>query len=131
MIGVNHVVLIGHLGKVPDIKYLPTGLTIANFSLATSEKRKKPDGSYEDKTEWHKIVCLGRLAEICGEYLTKGSLVYIEGKIQSRYWEDKEGNKKGTTEIFASRLQMLDKKREGSKDDSSGGGAPVDEEVPF
>ena len=131
MIGVNHVVLIGHLGKVPDIKYLPTGLTIANFSLATSEKRKKQDGSYEDKTEWHKIVCLGRLAEICGEYLTEGSLVYIEGKIQSRYWEDKEGNKKGTTEILASRLQMLDKKRDGSKDDSSGGGVPVDEEVPF
>ena len=131
MIGVNHVVLIGHLGKVPDIKYLPTGLTIANFSLATSEKRKKQDGSYEDKTEWHKIVCLGRLAEICGEYLTEGSLVYIEGKIQSRYWEDKEGNKKGTTEILASRLQMLDKKRDGSKDDSPGGGAPVDEEVPF
>ena len=131
MIGVNHVVLIGHLGKVPDIKYLPTGLTIANVSLATSEKRKKQDGSYEDKTEWHKIVCLGRLAEICGEYLTVGSLVYIEGKIQSRYWEDKEGNKKSTTEILASRLQMLDKKRDSSGDDPSGGGAPVDDEAPF
>lgn len=100
---VNKVILIGRLGKDPEIRYTPSGTAVANLSLATSFKPK--DG--EEKTEWHRCVAFGRTAEVCGEYLHKGSQVYIEGRLQTRDWEDKEGNKRYTTEVLVERMQML------------------------
>lgn len=118
MAGVNKVILVGHLGKDPEMRYAASGLAIANFSLATSENRKDKEGNKETKTEWHRIVAFGKLAEICGEYLNKGKQIYIEGRIQTNKWEDKEGNTRYTTEIIASTMQML-----GSKGDNAGGGS--------
>ncbi len=109
-IGLNKVLLIGHLGRDPEIRYTPSGLAIATFSLATSESYTTKDGNRETKTEWHRIVAFGRLAEICGEYLNKGSMVYVEGRLQTREWEDRDGNKRWTTEIVLTNMQMLDKK---------------------
>ena len=99
------------------MRYTPGGLAVANFTLATSENRTSKDGTKETKTEWHRLVAFGKLAEICGEYLHKGKQIYIEGRIQTRNWEDKEGNKRYTTEIVANQMQML-----GSRGDSGGGG---------
>ncbi len=106
MAGLNKALLIGHLGKDPEIRYTPSGMAVANFSLATTENWTK-DGQRESRTEWHRIVAFGRLAEICGEYLSKGKQIYVEGKIQTREWEDKDGNKRYTTEIVANQMQML------------------------
>ena len=108
---VNKVILVGNLGKDPEMKYLPSGQALCNFSLATTESWTK-DGNRETRTEWHRITTFGKLAEICGEYLTKGKQVYIEGKLQTREWEDKDGNKRYTTEIVAKDMKML-----GHKDD--------------
>ncbi len=108
--GLNKVLLIGHLGRDPEIRYTPNGLAVVNFSLATSESYTTKDGARETRTEWHRIVAFGRLAEICGEYLNKGSMVFIEGRLQTREWEDRDGNKRWTTEIVANSMQMLDKK---------------------
>lgn len=113
MAGINKVILVGNLGADPEIRYTPGGMAVANFSLATSETFSK-DGQKQTKTEWHKIVAFGKLAEICGEYLSKGRQVYIEGKIQTRSWEDKEGVKKYMTEIVANSMQMLGSKGEGA-----------------
>lgn len=113
MAGINKVILVGNLGADPEIRYTPGGMAVANFSLATSETFSK-DGQKQTKTEWHKIVAFGKLAEICGEYLSKGKQVYIEGKIQTRSWEDKEGVKKYMTEIVANSMQMLGSKGEGA-----------------
>ena len=109
---VNKVILIGRLGADPELRYMPNGDPVANFNLATNESYKDKDGNTQEKTEWHRIVAFRRLAEICGEYLKKGKLVYIEGRIQSRSWEDKNGMKRYTTEIVANTMQMLDKKGE-------------------
>lgn len=106
MAGLNKAILIGNLGKDPEIRYTPSGMAVANFSLATTENWTK-DGQRESRTEWHRIVAFGRLAEICGEYLSKGKQIYVEGKIQTREWEDKDGNKRYTTEIVANQMQML------------------------
>jgi len=114
MAGVNKVILVGNLGADPEIRYTPSGTAVANFRLATSETRANKDGQKETRTEWHKIVTFGKLAEICGEYLAKGKQVYIEGKIQTRSWDDKDGNKKYMTEIVANTMQML-----GGKDSSA------------
>jgi len=114
MAGINKAILIGNLGQDPEIRYTPAGLAVAKFSIATSETRNK-DGEKETKTEWHRITAFGKLGEICGEYLSKGRQVYIEGRIQTSSWEDKDGNKRYTTEIIASQMQML-----GSRDDASG-----------
>ena len=102
MVGVNKAILIGRLGRDPETRYTTSGTAVCNFSMATSTK-------YNDKeqTEWHNIVTFGKLAEICGEYLTKGKQVYIEGRLQTREWEDKDGNKRKTTEIVANTMQML------------------------
>lgn len=116
---VNKVILIGRLGADPELKYMPSGDPVANFNLATNESYRDKDGNTQEKTEWHRIVAFKRLAEICGEYLKKGSLVYIEGRIQSRSWEDKNGVKRYTTEIITYTMQMLGKKAEideGTKD---------------
>ena len=108
MAGVNKVFIIGNLGRDPEMKYTESGTAVANFTIATSDEWKdKTTGEKKEKTEWHRIVAWRRLAEICGEYLRKGSQVYIEGKLQTRSWEDKEGNKRYTTEIVAQSMQML------------------------
>ncbi|MDP6616772.1 MAG: single-stranded DNA-binding protein [Gammaproteobacteria bacterium] len=106
--GVNKVILIGNLGKDPDTKYMPSGDCVCNFSLATTESwNDKTSGDKVEKTEWHNIVMFRRLAEIAGEYLRKGSQVYIEGKLQTRKWQDRDGNDRYTTEIRADQMQML------------------------
>ena len=105
--GLNKVILIGNLGRDPEVRYTPGGLAVANFSMATSETWTNKEGEKETRTEWHRIVAWGKLGEICGEYLSKGKQIYIEGRIQTREWEDKEGNKRYTTEIIASQMLML------------------------
>ena len=113
---VNKVILIGNLGKDPEVRYSQAGAAIASFNVATTETWKKQDGSKEELTEWHRIVAFGRLGEICGEYLSKGSKVFIEGRLQTRKWDDKDGNTKYTTEIVAREMKMLSPR--GSSGDS-------------
>ena len=121
----NKVFLVGHLGRDPEVRYIANGTAVANFSLATSEKY-----GGETKTEWHKVVVWGKLAEICGEYMHKGMLVAVDGRIQTNSWEDNEGNKRETKEIVASQVKMLggkgDKPREESKPTSS-----TEDDLPF
>ena len=113
--GVNKVILVGNLGNDPDIRYTAGGAAVANISLATAESWKdKNSGELQERTEWHRIVFFGRLAEIVGEYLRKGSQVYVEGRLQTRKWEDKEGHDRYTTEIVANEMQMLGSKSSGS-----------------
>lgn len=107
MAGVNKVILVGNLGRDPEVRYTKSGQAVASFSLATSESWKGKDGNKEEKTEWHRIVAWGKLGEICGEYLNKGKQVYIEGRLQTREWDDKDGNKRSTTEIVANNMTML------------------------
>jgi single-strand DNA-binding protein len=115
--GVNKVILIGNLGQDPEVKYMPNGNAVANVTIATSESWKdKNTGEQVDKTEWHRVVFFRRLAEIVGEYLKKGSKVYIEGKLQTRKWQDKNGKDNWTTEIIANEMQMLDSRGGGSSD---------------
>ena len=104
---INKVILVGNLGKDVDLRYTPAGIAVASFSLATSERYKDKDGKQHEKTEWHNVVAWRQLAEICDKYLTKGKQVYIEGKIQTRSYEDKDGNKRYITEIVADQMQML------------------------
>jgi len=104
---VNKVILVGHLGKDPVVTYTPSGVPMAKFTLATNEVFKDRSGEQKEHTEWHNIVAWNKLAEICGQYLTKGKLVYIEGTIRSRQWEDQAGNKRTAYDIIASRMQML------------------------
>ena len=107
MAGVNKVILIGNLGADPEIKYLSSGTTVVSFRIATTENRLNRSGEKVAFTEWHRIVAFGKLAEICGEYLHKGKQVYVEGRLQTRSWEDKDGNRKWRTEIVATQMQML------------------------
>ncbi|MFH1075408.1 MAG: single-stranded DNA-binding protein [Pseudomonadota bacterium] len=107
MASVNKVILIGNLGKDPEIRYTASGTAVANLSLATTDKWTNKNGEKETRTEWHRIVAWDKLAEICGKYLTKGKSVYIEGRIQTKDWEDAEGNKRQTKEIVAMAMQML------------------------
>jgi single-strand DNA-binding protein len=104
---VNKVILVGRLGKDPDVRYAASGTAVAKFSLATDERVPAGEGNWEDRTEWHTIVAFGKLAEICGNYLGKGKLVYIEGSIRTRQWEDPQGVKRYTTEIVARDMTML------------------------
>ena len=106
--GINKVILVGNLGNDPDIRYTAGGAAIANISLATTDSwRDKESGEQQERTEWHRVVFFGRLAEIVGEYLKKGSQVYVEGRLQTRKWQDKSGNDRYTTEIVANEMQML------------------------
>jgi single-strand DNA-binding protein len=107
MKGVNRAILIGNLGHDPEIRHTTSGQAVAHFTLATTEVRTNKDGKRDEFTEWHRIVAWGRLAEICGEYLSKGKTVYIEGTLRTRSWEDKEGKKRWTTEVIAQNMQML------------------------
>ena len=109
--GVNKVILIGSLGGDPEVRYTPSGSAVANITLATSESwRDKQSGESQERTEWHRVVFFNRLAEIAGEYLRKGSKIYIEGTLRTRKWQDKAGVERYTTEIVASEMQMLDRK---------------------
>ncbi len=127
MSGINKVMLIGRLGQDPEVRYTPDGTAVANFSIATSEEWKdKNSGEKRERTEWHRIVAWRRLGEICGEYLSKGRQVYIEGRIQTRQWDDRDGNKRYTTEIVAREMKMLDSRGAGS-----GGGESHPEEPPL
>lgn len=142
MASVNKAILIGNLGKDPEMKYMPNGKAVANFSIATSESWKdKSCGDKKEKTEWHNIVTFDKLAEICGQYLKKGSTVYIEGKLQTRKWQDKNGVDRYTTEILANEMKMLGGKKEGGGEKSeepaaysapsASGGASFDDDIPF
>ncbi|UCD70682.1 MAG: single-stranded DNA-binding protein [Syntrophobacterales bacterium] len=107
MAGINKVILVGNLGADPEVRYLNTGTAVANFRMATTQNIKNREGEREARTEWHRVVAFGRLAEICGEYLNKGKQVYIEGRLRTRSWDDRNGNKRWTTEIIATTMQML------------------------
>ena len=107
--GINKVILIGNLGADPETRAMPSGMTVANIRIATSENWKdKQSGEQKERTEWHNVAMFGRLGEIAGEYLKKGSKVYIEGSLRTRKWQDKQGNDRYTTEIIANEMQMLD-----------------------
>ncbi|MCC5915588.1 MAG: single-stranded DNA-binding protein [Balneolaceae bacterium] len=108
MSSLNKAMVIGRLGQDPEVRYTQSNTAVATLSVATSERYKDRNGEQQESTEWHRIVCFGRLAEICQQYLKKGSLAYFEGPIQTRSWEDKDGQKRYTTEIKALNMQMLD-----------------------
>jgi single-strand DNA-binding protein len=140
MRGVNKAIIVGTLGKDPEMRYMPSGSAVANLSVATSEQWKdKQSGEKQERTEWHRVAIFGKLAEIAGEYLRKGSQVYLEGKIQTRKWQDKEGKDRYSTEIVADTMQMLGGKRsdrsQQSSGETSGTDAPppgdFDDEIPF
>lgn len=127
MASLNRWTGIGYLGNAPEVQYLPSGDPVTKFSIACQESWKDSNGEKREHTEWINIVCFKKLAEICGQYLEKGSLVYVEGKIQTRSWDDKDGNKKFKTEILINTMKMLDKK----KGNGRGEVEPVDSDVPF
>jgi len=119
MASLNKVLLIANLGKDPEVRYTASGTAVASFSLATSEKFKNKGGEWEERTEWHNVILWGRLAEIAGEYLSKGKTVYIEGRLQTRKWQDKDGKDRFTTEIVGEKMQMLSRK-DGSNHEETG-----------
>ena len=113
---INRVILVGRLGRDPEMRYTGSGTPVVNFSLATNERWSDQNGGRQERTEWHNIVVWSKLAEICNQYLSKGQLVYIEGRLQTREWDDRDGNKRRTTEIVASGMRMLSPR---SEDDPS------------
>ena len=117
---VNKAILVGNLGKDPELRYTPSGTAVCTFSLATTDRFKNKQGEQQERTEWHNIVVWAGLAEICGKYLTKGKQIYIEGRIQNRSYDDRDGNKRYITEIVANEMQMLGR----AGDQGSGGGRP-------
>ena len=121
---VNKVILIGNLGSDPELKYTPSGAAVTNFNVATNEVWNDKDGNKQERTEWHRVVLWRKLAEIAGEYLKKGSKIYLEGRLQTRSWEDKDGVKRYTTEVVADNMTMLDAKSEGSGSDVSSAPPP-------
>jgi single-strand DNA-binding protein len=144
MAGINKVIIVGNLGKDPEVSYVPSGAAVAKFSVATSETWKdKNTGEKKERTEWHRIVAWDKLGEICGKYLSKGRQVYVEGKLQSRSYDDKEGVKRYVTEIIAQDVQFLGGNRDASDSGRSGGGpaqhepagghgpAAGDDDIPF
>ena len=134
MASVNKVILVGNLGKDPESRFLPDGGAVCNFSVATTDKWKDKSGEQQERTEWHRISTFAKLAEICGEYLKKGSQVYIEGRLQTRKWQDKEGHDRYTTEIVADRMQLVGGGREGGGGEvefnAAGGGGRRDTGAP-
>jgi single-strand DNA-binding protein len=132
---INKVILVGNLGADPEVRYTPSGTKVTSFRVATSDRRKDKDGNWQDHTEWHPIVTFGKLADICGEYLAKGKQVYIEGRLQTRSWEDRDGQKRYRTEIIAQDMKMLgtkgaDKAAPAGSGPDPGGPAP-DDDIPF
>ena len=141
MASLNKVMLIGNLGKDPEVRFTASGQAVASFSLATSEKFKGKSGEWEERTEWHNITLWGKLAEIAGEYLSKGKTIFVEGRLQTRKWQDKSGNDRYTTDIVGDKMQMLSPKGEKSggeissapKNSSSSYEEPPfqDDDIPF
>jgi len=121
MASVNKVILIGNLGRDPEMRYLPSGDAVANLRIATTEKYKDKSGEMQEATEWHTVAFFGKTAEVCGQYLKKGSQIYVEGSLRTRKWQDKDGNDRYTTEIRGDRMQMLG---------GRGSGGSVDYEAP-
>lgn len=119
MASVNKAIIVGNLGRDPEMRYTQSNTAVTNFTVATTDTWSDRNGEKQERTEWHRVVTWGRLAEICGQYLQKGKQVYIEGRLQTREWEDQNGQKKYTTEIVAQTMQML-----GRAGDFQGGGAP-------
>ena len=134
---VNKVVLVGHLGGDPETRFLPSGAAVANFNLATNESWKDTNGEFQDKTEWHRCVMFGKSAELAGDLLKKGQLAYIEGKLQTRNWEDKDGVKRYTTEVVCDMFTMLGRKidsaetQERPKPNESEDSPLEDDDLPF
>lgn len=130
---VNRAILVGHLGGDPESRYTRSGTAVANFNVATNESRKNADGDFQDHTEWHRCVLFGKSAETATQYLKKGQMVYVEGRLRTRSWEDKEGNKRTTTEVHGDMFTMLGRRSDG------GGNAPSnnpdnggdDDDLPF
>lgn len=149
MAGVNKVILIGNLGRDPELRYTQSGSAVANFTVATTERFQNRSGEREERTEWHRIVAWGRTAELCAQYLSKGRTAYFEGSLRTRDWEDREGQKRRTTEIHVQTVQFLGSPRdgaprgEGRRDDTAGGppsqgggppsqgAGPPDDDIPF
>ena len=143
MASLNKVILIGNLGRDPGLRYTASGQPVATFTLATNEAWTNRNGEREERTEWHRIVAWGKLAERCSEYLAKGRQVYVEGRLQTREWEDKEGGKRRTTEINAQQLLMLGRREGGPGPDvdapppsdppgrTTEGGGSADDDIPF
>lgn len=141
--GVNKVIIIGRLGADPEVRYTTNGGAVANFTLATNESWTDKSGQKQERTEWHRVVAWGKLGELCGQYLAKGRQAYVEGRLQTRDWNDKDGNKRYTTEVIAQNIQFLGgpAERSGKSDfapsndfvppGSEGGEASADDEVPF
>lgn len=119
--GVNKVILVGNLGNDPEVRYMPNGNAVANLSLATSESWKDQQGQVQERTEWHRLTMYRRLAEIAGEYLKKGSQIYVEGKLQTRKWQDQQGQDRYTTEIICDQMQMLGGRMDGQQQGGGGG----------
>jgi len=142
---INKVILVGNLGQDPEVRYTQAGTAVASFSLATSERWKDKEGNQQEKTEWHRITAWSRLGEICGEYLSKGQQVYVEGKLETRKWQDKDGSDRYTTEVIIQVMKMLGAKgssggqqrggqesgQEGGFQDSGRGYEGTGEDVPF
>jgi single-strand DNA-binding protein len=138
MARVNKVILVGNLGRDPELRYTASGTAVANFTMATSERWSDPSGEKKERTEWHRIVVWGKQAEIVGEYLRKGKQVYVEGSLQTREWTDREGQKRTTTEVRAQRVQMLGRADDRAEVPAAGGAAqvaepdqPFDDDIPF
>jgi single-strand DNA-binding protein len=150
MASVNKVILVGNLGRDPELRYTKNGQAVANFSLATTDNFTSKDGQKEERTEWHRVVAWAKTAELCAQYLAKGRSVYIEGQLRTREWEDKEGHKRQTTEVHAQTVQFLGPRSQGGQAGQSGAGGggaatrasesgasatsdapPADDEIPF
>jgi len=136
MASVNKVILVGNLGKDPESRFMPSGDAVCNFSLATTEVFKDKSGAKQEHTEWHRISCFSKTAEVAGQYLKKGSPVYVEGRIKTRKWQDKEGHDKYSTEIVCERIQLLGAKQElinsSSKPaEKKSGIDQMDDDIPF
>jgi len=129
--GLNKVMIIGRLGREPEMRYTPSGRPVTSFSVATSRTWTTPDGDRREETEWFNVVAWGNLAEICKQQLTKGQQVYVEGRLQTRRWEDNEGKKHYTTEIVASEMIMLGERRESATGPLVQESSPEDDEFPF
>jgi len=140
--GVNKVILVGNLGSDPEMRHIPSGAAVCEFRLATNESWNDKDGQRQERTEWHRIIVWGKRAETCAKYLSRGRQVYVDGRLRTRAWEDKEGNKRYTTEVIAGDVQFLgggaDKGARTSQDasapvghDFSGGNQGVEDEIPF
>ena len=129
MRGVNKVILVGHLGQDPDVRAMPSGSSVANLSLATNEQwRDKNTGEQQERTEWHRLALFGRLAEIAGQYLRKGAQVYVEGRLRTRKWQDRDGHDRYSTEIVVNEMQMLGGRSGASQ---AGPDMPFDDDIPF